>query len=223
MVIAALTVLGIDTTSISGMVLGLGVAMAFILQGVLSDVAAGVMMLMFKPYKVGDVVEIDGAKGVVQSIEFSATRMKTRNNIEIIVANGKAWGGIIKNHTSLQKRRLDMDFGVSYDADIDKAIGAITAAARSDSRVFSDPAPWAKVISLGESSIVIQLRLWCDFEDLRSIKMEISQPVKTALNRANVGIPYPHEIKIKKKVKTSKARDRIVKLTNLRNSQTRSQ
>ena len=217
-IIAALTFLGIDTTSISGMVLGLGAAMAFILQDSLSDVAAGVMMMIFRPYNVGDEVEIDGNKGVVKAIELTATRMHTRDNVELIVQNGKAWGGVIRNHNALGKRRLDIDFGVSYDADIDKAINVITSTAAADARVLSDPAPWAKVVSLGESSVDIQLRAWVEYNDLRKLKMDISQPIKMALDKAGIGIPYPHEVKIKQKVKSSKAWDRREKLAKTKNA-----
>ena len=217
-IIAALTVLGIDTTSISGMVLGLGAAMAFILQDSLADVAAGVMMMIFRPYVVGDEVEIAGIKGVVQSIELTATRMQTRDNVELIVQNGKAMSGVIRNHNALGQRRLDIDFGISYDADIDKAIDVITATAAADERVLSDPAPWAKVVSLGESSVDIQLRAWVEYDNLRKLKMDISQPIKAALDKAGIGIPYPHEVKIKQKVKTSKAWERRKKLAKIKNA-----
>ena len=217
-IIAALTFVGIDTTSISGMVLGLGAALAFILKDSLSDVAAGVMMMLFRPYSVGDEVEIDGVKGVVKSIELTATRMHTRDNVEIIVQNGKAMSGVIKNHNALGNRRLDIDIGVSYDADIDKAIKVITETAIADDRVLSDPAPWAKVVSLGESSVDIQLRAWVKYDDLRKLKMDISQPIKAALDKAGIGIPYPHEVKIKQKVKSSKAWDRRNKLAKTKNA-----
>jgi len=213
-VLAALTVLGVDTTSVSGMVLGLGAAMAFILQGALGNLAAGVMILIFRPYSVGDEVEIDGTKGVVTSLELTATRMKTRDNVELIVANGKAWSGVVRNHTALGARRLDMDFGISYDADIDKAIEVITATAAKDPRVKSQPAPWAKVVMLNESSVDLQLRVWCDYDDLRGLKVSISQPIKTALDAAGIGIPYPHEVKIKddKDISVAKAKARAAKL-----------
>lgn len=217
-IIAALTVLGVNTSSLTGMVLGLGVAIAFILKDSLSDVAAGVMLMIFRPYNVGDEVEIDGTKGVVQAIAITATRMKTRNNVEIIVQNSKAWGGVVRNHNAFGKRRLDMVFGISYDADIDTAIQAMTSAAAADPRVYKDPAPWAKVVNLGESSVDIELRMWSDYNDMRNIKVDISQPVKAALDAAGVGIPYPHEVVVKQKVRQSKARDRIAKLTKLRNS-----
>ena len=113
-------------------------------------------------------------------------------------------------------RRLDMNFGVSYDSDINKAITVITDAAAANPRVHANPAPWAKVVNLGESSVDIQLRAWCDASDYRALSTEISQPVKQALDAAGISIPYPHEIKISKHVKTSKGRDRLARLKALK-------
>ena len=217
-IIIVLRLLGIDTSGLSGMILGMGAALAFILKDALSDVAAGVMLMLFRPYNVGDEVEIGGKKGVVQAIDLLATRMKTRDNIAIIVPNAKAWGGVICNHNAMGARRLDKVFGISYDADIDKAIDVLTQTAAQDARVYSDPAPWAKVVNLGESSVDIELRIWCDYNDHRAIKMDISQPVKQAFDKAGIGIPYPHEVKIKQKIKNSKGRNRISRLAKLRNA-----
>jgi len=203
-IIGALAVIGVNSSGISGMVLGLGAALAFILKDALADVAAGVMLMIFRPYHVGDEVEIDGIKGVVQAVEILATRMKTRNNIEIIVGNGKAWGGVIKNHTAMGQRRLDKVFGISYDADIDLAIKVLTETAAQDKRVYKEPAPWAKVVKLNDSSVDIELRVWCDYNDHRAIKMDIVQPVKMAFDAAGIGIPYPHEIIIRQKANTKK-------------------
>jgi len=217
-IIIALRVIGVDTSSLSAVILGLGVAIAFILKDALSDIAAGVMLMLFRPYNIGDEVEIDGTKGVVVAIEILATRMKTRDNIEIIIGNGKAWGGVTRNHTAMGSRRLDKVFGVSYDADLDIAIKAILGAAASDDRVYADPAPWAKVVKLNDSSVDIELRIWCDYNDQRKIKMDISQAVKSALDKAGVGIPYPHQTTIRQKVEHSKARDRIKNLAKLKNA-----
>lgn len=213
-IIAALTILGINTSSIAGMVLGLGAAMAFILQDSLSNLAAGVMMMIFRPFKIGDDVEVGGEKGRVTSIELTATRLKTVDNTEIIIANGKIWGGVVKNYSSLGKRRLDMDFGVSYDADIDTAIKALTQAASEHPLVISEPAPWAKVVRLNESSIDLQLRAWCNASDYKALKVSISKPVKAALDKAKIGIPYPHGIKISsdKDINVIKAKSRAKKL-----------
>jgi len=215
-IIAALTALGVDTSALSAAILGLGGAMAFILQGSLSNLAAGVMLLLFRPYSLGDEIEVDGVKGVVTAINMTATRLKTASNVEIIIANGKTWGGVIRNNTALKTRRLDINFGIDYDADINKAIKAMTQAALSNPRVHKDPAPWAKVVNLGDSSVDIQLRLWCNASDYKALGTEISQPIKQALDKAGIGIPYPHEVKIKQHVKKSKARDRIARLKTLR-------
>ncbi len=200
-IIAALTLLGINTSSITGAVLGLGAAMAFILKDSLGNVAAGVMMMIFRPFKLGDEIEVDGESGKVTAIELTATRLKTTDNIEIIIANGNIWGSVLKNYSSLGQRRLDMDFGISYEADIDTAIAAITKAAAEHPLVLKDPAPWAKVVLLNESSVDLQLRAWCQASDYRALKASMSQPVKSALDAAKIGIPYPHEIKIKVKTK----------------------
>ena len=213
---AALTVLGVDTTSIFGVIAASGAALAFVLQGSLSNIAAGVMLILFKPYKIGDEVEIGGARGKVEELTMTATRLSTTDRVEIIVANGKAFSGVIKNYTSMGARRLDRNFGISYDADIDAAIEAITSAAAANPRVHSDPAPWAKVVNLGDSSVDIQLRAWCDAGDYKALSTEISQPVKEALDAAGIGIPYPHEIKIKQHVKKSKGRDSLAKFKALK-------
>ncbi len=196
--IAALTIIGIDTSSMAGMILGLSAAAAFVLQYPLGNLAAGIMLNLFRPFKVGDEIEVNGVKGVVLGITLSSTRLKTRDNVEIILGNGNIWGGIIRNHNALGQRRLDMDFGVSYDADLDLAIETILSVAKSDPRIHAEPAPWAKVVKLNDSSVDIQLRAWCDYDDLRSLKVSISQPMKTAFDSAGIGIPYPHIVKIRK-------------------------
>jgi len=210
-VMAALSIIGVDTSPLFGIIAASGAALAFVMQGALSNIAAGVMLILFKPYKLGDEVEVGGARGKVTGIEMTATTLSTADNVKIIVANGKVWGGTIKNYTSMGARRLDRDFGISYDDDIDAAITAITAAAAANPRVHTDPAPGAKVINLGDSSVDIQLRAWCDAADYKALSTEISQPVKQALDAAGISIPYPHEVKIKQHVKKSKGRDSLAK------------
>jgi len=159
-IMAALSILGVDTSPLFGLIAASGAALAFVLQGALGNVAAGVMLILFRPFKVGDEVEVGGSRGKVTGIELTATTLSTADNVNIIVANGEVWGGTIHNHSSMGVRRLDRNFGISYDADIDKAIKAITSAAAANPRVHSEPAPWAKVVNLGDSSVDIQLRAW---------------------------------------------------------------
>lgn len=217
-IIGALTVLGIDTSSLSAMVLGLGAAMGFILQGSLSNVASGVMLMLFRPLKIGDEVDVAGVSGKVTEIGMTATRLTTVDNREIIVSNSQVWGNSIVNNTSLGERRLDMVFGIDYSTDIDKAIKALTQTAAAHPLVMDTPEPWAKVVNLNESSVDIELRAWCKASDYKALKVSISQPVKAALDKAGIGIPYPHEIKISKHVKHSKGRDRMARLKKMRNA-----
>jgi len=217
-IIGALTIVGIETSSFSAVIAGLGAAMAFILQGSLSNVAAGVMLMFFKPFKLGDEIEAGGVAGKVTDIGITATRMKSVDNREFIVANGDVWGGTIINNSSLGNRRLDIQFSVSYDANIDKAIATLTKTAAAHPLVLKSPEPWAKVVTLNDSSISLELRAWCKASDYKALKVSISQPVKAAFNKAGIEIPYPREIKISKHVKNSKGRDRLARLKSLRNS-----
>ena len=215
-ILGALSVLGVSTSPIVGMIAASGAALGFVLQGALGNVAAGVMLILFKPYKISDEIEAGGVRGKVTGIEMTATTLSTTDNVKIIVANGKVWGGTIKNYSANGKLRLDRNFGISYDADIDTAIKAITSAAAANPRVHADPAPWAKVVNLGDSSVDIQLRAWCDASDYKALSTEISQPVKAALDAAGIGIPYPHETKIKQHVKTSKGRESMARFKALK-------
>ena len=217
-IIGALTVLGIDTTSLSAMVLGFGAAMGFVLQGSLSNIAAGVMLLLFRPFNVGDEVEVGGAAGKVTEIGITATRLTTVDNREVIVANGAVWGGTIVNNSSLGDRRLDMVFGIDYATDIDLAIKTLTETAAAHPLVKDDPAPWAKVVKLNESTVDIELRAWCKASDYKALKVSISQPVKAAFGKAGIRVPYPREIKIQQHVPKSKGRERLARLKSLRNS-----
>lgn len=214
--VAALTIVGVETSSISGMILASGVALAFVLQGALADLAAGVMILLFRPFSVGDEIEVGGTKGVVTHIEMTATRLKTRDNIAVIVPNGSIWGKVLRNHSAYGDRRLDIVFGVAYGADIDVAMAAIKSVADADDRIHASPAPWTKVVNLNDSSVDIELRAWCDYDDYRGLEASLSQPVKAALDAAGIEIPYPHIIKIKQPVSNSKARNRIQKLAQIR-------
>ena len=197
-VVAALTALSIDLSFLATIVTALLVALGFALQGALGDMASGILIVAFRPYSIGDEVELNGTKGFVTNLSLFSTRMKTGDNVEIIVANGDAFGNTIKNFFAYGKRRLDMGFGVSYDADLDKSITAILAAAEGDERILQDPPPWAKVTNLGDSSVDIQLRMWCDPDDHRNIAMDIPQKVKVALDKAGIEIPYPHAVIIQR-------------------------
>lgn len=193
-VIASLAAMNINLAFLATIVAALVIALGFALQESLGDLAAGIMLAFFRPYKVGQEVEIAGENGVVTGLGIFSTKLITRDNIEITVGNGAAFGGTIKNYYAFGDRRLDIDCGVSYDADLNVAIEAILSAANDDVRIKSSPAPWAKVTGLGDSAVNIQLRLWCDADEHRNIQMDINQRIKAALDKAGVDIPYEHNM-----------------------------
>lgn len=201
-IIASLTALNIPLGFIATIIGAMVVALGFALKGSLGDLASGVMLAFFRPYVVGDDVEINGERGIVKSLDLFSTTLTTVDNIEVLVGNGAAFGNKIKNYSDFGDLRLDMDFGVSYDADLNQSIAAITDAAREDERVIDMPhGPWAKVTALGDSAVNIQLRVWCKSEHYRAIKMDMSYRVKKALDKAGIEIPYEHCMIIPMKVK----------------------
>jgi len=191
--IAALSAMNIPLGFIATIVGAMVLALGFALKGTLGDMASGVMIALFRPYTIGDDVEINGERGFVKSLELFSTTLTTADNVEVLVGNGAAFGNKIKNYSDYGDLRLDMDFGVGYDADLDKSIDTIIKAARADNRIIDTPhGPWAKVTSLGDSAVNIQLRVWCKAEDYRDIQGDMSYRIKKALDKAGIDIPYEH-------------------------------
>lgn len=199
-IIAALSALNINLAFLATIVASLFIALGFALQDTLGDVASGIVLAVFRPYKVGDEVELNGEKGVVTDLGLFATRMETRDSIELVISNSDALGNTIKNFYAFGDRRLDMNFGIAYDADIGRAIEALLSTTKEDRRALSKPAPTAMVIELGDSAVVLQLRIWCDADDYRKIQMDLSERVKHAFDAANIEIPYEHNTIIKRTV-----------------------
>ena len=197
-IILSLSALKINLAFIATIIAALVLALGFALQDSLSDLASGVMLVMFRPFGIGDQVEIAGETGVVHQMGLFSTSLTTRDNVIVHVGNGAVFGGTIKNYFHDGKLRLDTNIGVSYDSDLDKAIKAILKSVSNDSRVHSEPAPWAKVTELGDSAVNIQLRVWTDAEDHRKLKMDISKPIKEHLDNAGIEIPYEHNVIVRK-------------------------
>ena len=191
-IIASLAAMKINLAGLLVIVTGLVAALGFALKDTIGDLASGVMLAFFRPFNIGDIVEVAGETGTVTDLGIFTTTLHTPDNIRVSVGNGAAFGSTIKNYDAFGDRRLDMDFGVSYDADLDKAQAAITSVANGDDRIYTDPAPWAKVTSLGDSAVNIQLRVWCKSTDYLAIQADISQRVKAALDKAGIDIPYEH-------------------------------
>ena len=195
--IAAVTKLGVETTSLVAMLGAATLAIGLALQGTLGNVAAGVMLMLFRPYKLGDYVEVTGQEGVVDDINIFTTNLATVDNVKVIIANGEAWGSTIKNFTSLGLRRVDVDYGIHYDDDIDKAIKIINDVAAKHPNVLSEPhGPWAKVVTLNDSSVDIQSRVWCHPDHYWDVMFDLKKSIKEAFDKDGITIPYPTSIEL---------------------------
>ncbi|MBN9669251.1 mechanosensitive ion channel family protein [Roseibium aggregatum] len=196
--IAVLQLFGIQATSLVA-VLGAGtLAIGLALQGTLSDIAAGVMLIIFRPYKLGQFVDIGGTSGTVKDLNIFVTELVTPDNVQIILPNGKAWGTVITNFSAHSTRRLDLSFGIDYGDDADKAIQIVLDVAGADERVHKDPEPWVRVTNLGDSSVDLGVRLWCDAGDYWELKFHMLKTVKEAFDAGGISIPYPHSVEIQK-------------------------
>jgi small conductance mechanosensitive channel len=198
--IAVLGIFGIQATSLVAILGAATLAIGLALQGTLSDLAAGVMLIVFRPYKVGQYVDIGGTAGTVQNLDLFVTELVTPDNVQIIMPNGQAWGSIITNYSAHDTRRLDLTFGIDYGDDAERAMGIILRIAEADPRVMDDPAPWTRVVGLGESSVDLGVRLWCAADDYWELKFDMLKRVKEAFDAEGVTIPYPHSVEIQKSV-----------------------
>lgn len=196
-IIAAISKLGVEATSLVAILGAATLAIGLALQGTLGNVAAGVMLMLFRPYKLGDYVEVAGNEGVVDDINIFTTNLATVDNVKTIIANGEAWGSTIKNFTSLGLRRVDVDYGIHYDDDIDKAIKVINEVAAAHPDVLSEPhGPWAKVVTLNDSSVDIQSRVWCKPEHYWDVMFDLKKSIKEAFDKNDITIPYPTSIEL---------------------------
>jgi len=196
--VAVLGIFGIEATSIVAVLGAASLAIGLALQGTLSDLAAGVMLVVFRPYKLGQFVDIGGTSGTVRDLNLFTTELVTPDNVQIIVPNGQAWGAIITNYSAHDTRRVDLVFGIDYDDDAGKAMEIIERTASADSRVLADPAPWVRVTNLGDSSVDLTARIWCRAEDYWELKFELTRRVKEAFDAGGISIPYPHSVEIHK-------------------------
>jgi len=190
-VVAVLGVAGIQTASLVAVLGAAGLAIGLALQGTLSNVAAGVMLLVFRPFRVGDGVDAGGAKGAVEAIGLFTTTINTPDNVRITVPNSSVWGGTVTNYSANPTRRNDMVVGIGYDDDIGVAIRIISDLLTGDDRVLADPEPLVAVMELGDSSVDIVVRPWCRREDYWSLRFDMLRAFKEELEGAGVSIPYP--------------------------------
>ena len=197
--IAAIGQVGVQTASLVAILGAASLAIGLALQGTMSNVAAGVMLMLFRPFKVGDYINVADQEGVVSDISLFVTEITTTDHRQVMIGNGNVFGATIQNFTSFGKRRVDQDFGIDYEDDIDRAIEIITSTAAAHPSVHSDPAPWAKVVGLGESSVDIQSRVWCSADDYWDVMFDLNKSVKEAFDKGGISIPYPISVELDKK------------------------
>ena len=190
-IIAALNQLGIQTTSFIAILGAAGLAIGLALQGSLGNFASGVLMIIFKPFKVGDFIEGAGTAGTVEEIQIFTTQLKTPDNKTIIVPNAKMTGDNITNYTMKGTRRVDFVFGIGYEDDIDKARKVIEEIIATDDRVLKDPAPMVAVSELADSSVNFVARAWTSADDYWGFYFDTTENVKKQFDAGGISIPYP--------------------------------
>lgn len=189
--IAALSQLGVDTTSLVALLGAAGLAIGLSLQSSLGNFAAGVMLIIFKPFKKGDFIDAGGAMGVVESISIFTTIMTTPDNKEIIVPNGAIIGGNITNFSARPTRRVDMVFGIAYGDDLRKAKTILEDIVKADPRVLAEPAAVVTVGELADSSVNFLVRPWVKAGDYWNVLWDTTQAVKLRFDEAGISIPFP--------------------------------
>ncbi|OMP31606.1 mechanosensitive ion channel family protein [Mangrovimonas sp. DI 80] len=198
LIIVVLGTVGVETTSFAAIIAAAGLAVGLALQGSLANFAGGVLIMIFKPIKIGDLIEAQGEMGVVKEIEIFTTKLTGLSNKEIIIPNGSLSNGNIINYTSLGTRRVDLIFGVSYDADIKATKEVLMKQLTSHPKVLKDPAPSVTVLELADSSVNFAVRPWCKTDDYWTVYFDIMESTKEALDAAGIEIPYPHSVEIHK-------------------------
>ncbi|MDH3315236.1 MAG: mechanosensitive ion channel [Gammaproteobacteria bacterium] len=190
-VIAAISQLGVQTTSVIAVFGAAGLAIGLALQGSLANFAAGVMLIVFKPFKVGDYVEAAGTAGTIEGIMIFNTRLKTPDNKMVWVPNGKIFDGNIINYNASDTRRVDMVFGCSYEDDLTKAKSILEDLLKNDDRILADPAATVKVSALADSSVNFNVRPWVKTPDYWAVYWDLTEKVKLRFDEEGISIPYP--------------------------------
>ncbi|MDY2586229.1 mechanosensitive ion channel family protein [Winogradskyella aquimaris] len=199
LILVVLGTVGVETTSFAAVLAAAGLAIGMALQGSLGNFAGGVLIMIFKPFKIGDLIEAQGEIGVVKEIEIFTTKLTGLSNKEIIVPNGALSNGNIVNYTTEGTRRVDLVFGVSYDSDIKETKQVLMKVLTSNPKVLEDPAPSITVLELADSSVNFAVRPWCKTEHYWDVYFEVTENAKEALDAAGIEIPYPHTVEIHKK------------------------
>jgi small conductance mechanosensitive channel len=195
---AVLGLFGIEATSVVAVMGAATLAIGLALQGTLAGLAAGIMLVVFRPYSLGQYVNIGGTEGTVTEISLFFTELTTPQNVQIIVPNGEAWGSVITNYSAHDTRRLDLTFGIDYGDNADRAMEIILEHARAEPRIMSDPEPWTRVTNLGDSAVDVSARLWCSTDDYWDLKFTLTKAIKESFDAQGISIPYPYRTVVTK-------------------------
>lgn len=192
-IIAAMSQLGIQTTSLIAVMAAGGLAVGLALQGALGNFAAGVLIVMFRPYRVGDYIEAAGIAGSVLQVQILTTMLKTGDNKLIVVPNGQIMSSIIINYSAHKTRRIDMVIGVSYDDDIDKVRNTIRELIDADDRILKDPECLIAVSELADSSVNFTVRPWVNRADYSGVKFALTEAIKKRFDKDGISFPFPQQ------------------------------
>ncbi len=191
-VLTAVIVIGVPQASIVALLGSCGLAIGLALQGGLSNIAGGVIIMFCKPFHVGDYIESASAEGVVQDIGMYYTKITTADNRDIAVPNGTIANSVVKNYSTRDARRIDFDFSIAYSSDIDLTRKVLLATANMNDLVIKDPAPEVLVAAHAESSVTVKLRVWCKSADYWTVNFDMWEDVKKAFDKFGIEIPYNH-------------------------------
>ena len=192
-IIAAIGALGIQTTSFIAIFGAAGLAVGLALQGSLSNFAAGVLIVLFRPYKVGDFIEAAGINGVVEQVQILTTVLKTGDNKQVIVPNSQIMDSIITNYSANDTRRVDMVVGVSYDDDLDKVRQTIEELVAAEDRILDEPACTIAVSALADSSVNFVVRPWVKTSDYWGVMFDMTEAIKKRFDKEGISFPFPQQ------------------------------
>ena len=190
-ILAAISRIGIQTASLIAVIGAAGLAVGLALQGLLANFAAGVMVIIFRPYRIGDYVEAGGVSGTVEDVQIISTELSTPDNRKIIVPNGQMMSGAVVNYSAHATRRVDLTVGVGYDDDIDTVRRVLESVVADDPRVLSEPAPNIRMNAMGDSSITWIVRPWVQASDYWDVYWEMTEEIKRRFDREGISIPFP--------------------------------
>ncbi len=199
LLVAVISKLGVDTTALAAVMAAAGLGLGLALQGALGNFAGGVLIILFKPFKVGDLVDVQGEIGTVKDIEIFTTQILTPNNKRVIIPNGTLANSNIINLSAEGKLRIDLTIGVGYNEDIKQAKAVLLKVLTSHPKVIQEPLPTVDVSELADSSVNFAVRPWSTVEDYWTVYFEVTENCKLALDAAGIEIPYPHTVEIHKK------------------------